>query len=355
MGNLRNGDDEGSADDERATRQAGTPAPAAEGRSSEGLGDQIGHGPRGVRTRTEDDGSQESPISAPLADPADVARYTPLFRAQHEDRYLRQRLIRSYEQEHDCRLVVMIDQIDPMGITYFAELLHAADVSRDLHVMLWSPGGDGETAVRLVRMAQAACQRLVLVVPDMAKSAATILGLGAHEIVMGPSSDLGPIDPQVLIPGRGYVGAKDMIAAVEGALNDVAQRSDTFPLHAAMLGGIDETTVQFARSALARTGKLARQAVASQPDRSDDDVDLLMNSIDTALIATPDTHGAVVGAPEAHQAGLPVRTLDMTDPWWAEIWTLWTRYFSLAPPFFLRAYESATASQVQIERQPAEQ
>ena len=50
----------------------------------------------------------------------------------------------------------------------------------------------------------------------MAKSAATLLTLGAHHIMMGPASDLGPIDPQFFINNE-LVAAKDIIAAVDDA------------------------------------------------------------------------------------------------------------------------------------------
>lgn len=79
----------------------------------------------------------------------------------------------------------MIDDIFPDCITLFEELLHDADDSQDLHLILWSLGGDGETAIRLVRSAQARCRELTVIVPDMAKSAATLLVMGAHHILMG--------------------------------------------------------------------------------------------------------------------------------------------------------------------------
>ena len=50
-------------------------------------------------------------------------------------------------------LVVLIDVIVPDSVTYFEELLFDVDPSTDLHVLLGSPGGDGETAVRLTRSA----------------------------------------------------------------------------------------------------------------------------------------------------------------------------------------------------------
>ncbi|MGH3812034.1 MAG: SDH family Clp fold serine proteinase [Pseudonocardiaceae bacterium] len=279
---------------------------------------------------------------------ASRSAYTPLFLAQHEDRYLRRDLIKDYQQRHGCNLAVLIDQITQDSITLFAELLYGLDRAQDLHLLLASPGGDGGAAVRLARMAQAACRELVVIVPEMAKSAATILALGAHTIVMGPTSDLGPIDPQILVSDRGFFSAKDLIEAVNSALDDVATRPDTYPLHAAMLAGIDSTAVQFARSALASTDELAEQAISSNPDRTPQDIEELCAMVRRPLIDQPKTHSAVIGSSEARQAGLPVRKLEADDEWWQEIWQLWTRYYALGPIHLLSAYEGAKASQVRV-------
>ncbi len=305
---------------------------------------------------TGDDGAQTATSGAAIAaGGAEGARpgtaghtYTPLFRAQNEPRYLRQALIAQYQQTYDCNLVVMIDQIRMDSVTLLAELLHDLDPEKDLHMLLGSPGGDGETAVRLARMAQAASRRFVVLVPESAKSAGTILALGAHEIIMGPTSDLGPIDPQIVIPDRGYVSAKDIIAAVDRSLAQVAAEPNTFPLHAAMLAGIDVTTVQFARSALARTGDLARQAVGSNPDRDADEITALCGKLDEPLISAPHSHGALIGAREAVDAGLPVTELSPKDVQWQHIWSLWTQYFAIAKIEKLMAYEGAKASQVDV-------
>ena len=117
---------------------------------------------------------------------------TPLFHAEHAGRYDRQRLITAYQEEFDCRLVVLVDYIFPESVTLFEELVLDADPSRDLHLLLFTPGGDGETAARLVRSAQARCRRLTVIVPEQAKSAGTLIVLGGHNILMGPTSDLGP-------------------------------------------------------------------------------------------------------------------------------------------------------------------
>lgn len=73
---------------------------------------------------------------------------------------------------------------------------------RELHLVLRSPGGDGEQAIRAIRALQSRCSKLVIVFPDIAKSAATLLALGADEIRLGPASDLGPVDPQMMVGNR---------------------------------------------------------------------------------------------------------------------------------------------------------
>lgn len=316
------------------------------------MGRKGGNSEESLGVGPSDDGSEAATAGSGIATSAtarvsgDGLSYTPLFQAQHEPRYRRQQLIRDYQVAYDCNLVVLIDQILPESVTYFAELLHGLDPAKDLHLMLCSPGGDGETAIRLARMAQAASARLVVLVPESAKSAATILALGAHELLMGPTSDLGPIDPQVLLGDRGFVSAKDVIAAVDKAIEDVAQRPDTYPLHAAMLGGIDAPSVQFARSALNRTEDLAEQAIGSNPDRTDTEIAELCAAIREPLITSPHSHGALIGASEAKRAKLPVTELDPRCEQWLRIWNLWTQYFALGPIYRLRAYEGIRASQV---------
>lgn len=105
-----------------------------------------------------------------------------------------------------------------------------------------------------------------------------------------------------------------------------------------------------ARSALDSTGELAEQAIASNPDRTQEDIEKLCATVRRPLIDEPQTHSAVVGSREARRAGLPVRELEADEPWWQEIWHLWTRYYALGPIYLLSAYEGAKASQVRVLR-----
>lgn len=268
---------------------------------------------------------------------------TPLWEAQHAQRYARQEAIRAYENRYSCRLVVIIDAILPASVTFFEELVHTLGAENELHILLSSPGGDGETAVRILRSAHSRCKRLVVLVPDQAKSAATLIALGADEIVMGPASDLGPIDPQIELPSKpgSLVPAKDIISAVEDAEKRVEAAPHTYPLYASLLSELTAILLQRAKAVLARTGELLELALASNPRRKPEEVRHLVDALRPLLIDRATTHTAIFGAKEAQAAGLPVKCLGPHDVHWQDVWRLWARYFILKR----RVYESAQASQ----------
>jgi Serine dehydrogenase proteinase len=287
-------------------------------------------------------GDVPAPSSQPVVPPLDLPGQSPLFHAEQADRYDRQRLITLYQEMFGCRLVVVVDNIFPYAVTLFEELIYDADPSQDLHLLLNTPGGDGETAVRLARAAQSRCREFTVIVPDIAKSAGTILALGAHHIIMGPVSDLGPIDPQFQLADGSLVGAKDIIAAVDDASAKIQAAPDTYPLHASLLSDVTGLMVQQARAALARTDDLLIEALRTNPDRAADDVKDLSQALHKPLIEQPQSHGAIFGAAEAIAAGLPVVVADPATPQWQLIWRLWAKYFTL----FQRVYEGERASKM---------
>lgn len=277
--------------------------------------------------------------------PAGIPAQSPLFHAQHADRYSRQDLIREYENAYSCRLIVVIDAIFPTNVTLFEELVYDANATEDLHIILASPGGDGETAIRLVRSAQARCKELTVILPDQAKSAATIFTLGAHNILWGPAGDLGPIDPQFSLNNT-LVSARTIIDAVDAATKAVQQAPDTYPIHASLLSDVTAIMVQQARSQLARSEELLTAALASNPDRKPDEITSLVAALKEPLITTVTSHGAVFGPKEvAAIQGLKSTVADTTDAQWQLIWRLWTKYFNLGHPFN-RVYEGRRQSHI---------
>ena len=269
--------------------------------------------------------------------------------AQNSGRYERQALIADYERRASCRLVVMVDGIFSEGVTFLEEIIHDADSAQDLHLMLASPGGDGETAVRLAHSMQARCRELTIIIPTEAKSAATLLCLGAHHIVMAPFSDLGPVDPQIW-DGQYLVAAKHIVAAVDDAVEKVLAHPNVAPIYQTLLADLDAIVVQEARSALSRSNELLDEALRSNPDRTPAETDALRESLQLRLIDRPQSHGALFNADDAAAAGLPVIKADLSGDEWALLWRLWARYFAMGPN--RRIYEGRNTS-IELARPPA--
>lgn len=100
--------------------------------------------------------------------------------------------------------------------------------------------------------------------------------------------------------------------------------------------------VQQARSAMARTTDLVREALQTNHSLSSADVDRIAGALKEPLIDLPQSHGAVFGSSDAQAAGLPVRELEPSCDQWQLIWRLWTKYFVLG----CSAFEGRTTSRL---------
>lgn len=268
-------------------------------------------------------------------------KQSPLYHAHHSDRYLRQELIENYEATTGAKLVTAIDTIDIDFVLNLEEHLQGETGDRDLHVLLRSPGGDGEQALRAIRVLQSRSKNLVFVIPDMAKSAATLLVLGADEIRLGPASDLGPIDPQMNI-GDNWYAAKDIISAVAQAETAVAQNRSLTPLWANLLAQVTALDVRAAQTELDRTEFMIKQALSyrSSPPDEAQAVELAAKLL-KALQEETTSHATTLGPDELDALGLPVVRVDANSWEWECIWRLWALYWvQIRGP----VYESAKAS-----------
>jgi hypothetical protein len=74
------------------------------------------------------------------------------------------------------------------------EILEKLGRQNTIHLFLKSDGGNGQASLRLVNLLRQYCNRLVALVPLECASAATMIALGADEILMGPMAYLTPVD-----------------------------------------------------------------------------------------------------------------------------------------------------------------
>lgn len=97
----------------------------------------------------------------------------------------------------------------PAGIESLNEVVYqqvrrlTADIrGRDVVLVLDSPGGQADAAYRIARLLQRSTSSFSVAVPGWAKSAATLLSLGAQRVYMGSCAEFGPLDVQLFTHER---------------------------------------------------------------------------------------------------------------------------------------------------------
>lgn len=153
------------------------------------------------QTPTTPDDGQADVIGSAVPPPAK----TPLFQAHNALRYQRQAIIRSIQDQTGRTLICYVAglqaPVERDDTLPFVDLLHNIAPTTDLDLMLHTGGGDIDAAEKLISMVRSkvGTATLRVVVPDYAKSAGTLMALGADHVVMSDMSELGPIDPQVVL------------------------------------------------------------------------------------------------------------------------------------------------------------
>lgn len=92
------------------------------------------------------------------------------------------------------------------------QLQHLPKATKELDLLIVSDGGDPTVAWRIVSLIRERVARFSALVPQAAYSAATLIVLGADEVVMHPNGNLGPTDPQIRVQRRsGKDGATEAV------------------------------------------------------------------------------------------------------------------------------------------------
>ncbi len=78
------------------------------------------------------------------------------------------------------------------------EVLQKLGKQDTIYLFIKSDGGSGQASLRLVNLLRQYCKRLVALVPLKCASAATMIALGADEILMGAIANLTPVDTSLI-------------------------------------------------------------------------------------------------------------------------------------------------------------
>jgi Serine dehydrogenase proteinase len=202
----------------------------------------------------------------------------------------------------------------------------------EIDVWLESPGGDAHTAYKLALILRHVAGFIRVVVPDYAKSAATLLALVGDEIYLAPGAELGPLDAQMPEEGSlsGAISALSIAHAADAVAEDAValagtggaqllrrtglSRAETLnamlrfsaQFSEPLVRQLNPTLVHQAKESLRVTGRYAEQLLEKTTKGK-------AAHIASQLVETFPTHGCVIAYEEAKSLGLPVKHLSEYD------------------------------------------
>ena len=252
---------------------------------------------------------------------------TPLYEAHNADRYARQRLIREIQDKVGRHVIcyvageqTSIERDDALG---FGDLLCRIPPRADVDFVLHSLGGDSDAAEKLIKMLRRRVGDAVLriVVPDCAKSAATLMALGASVIAMSDTSELGPIDPQIRFPadngGWVYYSAFSYIEAFRH-FHAALDQNPSDQSAVIMMSQLQPHVLIELQRVVDRTRDLAE-------DLLKDSSTIPYTAVVEELLNTKSwhTHGQVISAQRARELGLNIEYFSPDHPTWTRYWRLY--------------------------------
>jgi hypothetical protein len=225
------------------------------------------------------------------------------------------------------RFPVMIEDADA---DMLEGVLQKMDLSDGVVLFISSPGGDGLAAERTINVLRSYSKTgdYWTIVPGKAKSAATMICFGASKIIMGATSELGPIDPQLTIPESGVIKRFSAYNVVESYddlfLRAVNEKGNLQP-YLQQLANYDEREIKELRAALSLSEDIAIRTLASGMMKGMSENDI-KNKI--KIFLTPErtkTHGRPIYREEAVTCGLKIEPKDVKDKFWELVYELYIR------------------------------
>lgn len=218
-------------------------------------------------------------------------------------------------------------QIAPDVISEFTRQILAIPKEQGaVDILVISSGGDPTVAWRIISLLRERFGDVAALLPYAAYSAATLLAMGANQIVMHPFANLGPVDPQITStrPGEGQkpqvsqFGSEDLVHYLafvreEVGITDQRELERAFELLCHDVGAIP---VGAAKRSTQLSLSLGQKLLNLHMDDQN-----VIRAITESLNKSFYHHGYPVGRTEAKQIRLPVVEPDqeLEDLLW-EIW-----------------------------------
>ncbi len=210
-------------------------------------------------------------------------------------------------------------------------ILQKTDLSKGLTLIISSPGGDGLAAERIINVCRNYSQtgEYWIIVPGKAKSAATMICFGASKILMGATSELGPIDPQITIGDEGMLNrfsVWNIVKSYEELFeNAVSEKKGNLQPYLQQLSNYDAREIKEFKAAVELSEDIAIRSLACgmMQDKTTDEIKEKIK-----IFLTPEhtkIHGRAIYRDEALSCDLKIEFQDIKNEFWELIYELYIR------------------------------
>lgn len=267
-----------------------------------------------------------------------------------EDKLVIQRVLDEQLQRHSTRRSLYAELQNQLGlpvVSYFTSFLYPVmiedsdadmlegvlrkcDLSKGFALLLSSPGGSGLAAERIINICRSysGTGKYCVIVPGKAKSAATMICLGAAKLVMSGTSELGGVDPQMIISEDDEVkrfSVYNLIRSYEELFKKAVQEKGNLEPYIQQLAHYDAREIEELRSMKSESEDIAIKALKTGMLRK-----LSSRNIkkETKVFLTPEkvkTHGRAISAQDAIHCGLNVQLEDLKGSLWGVVYELYSR------------------------------
>lgn len=208
--------------------------------------------------------------------------------------------------------------------TCFADLVDGFD-KRKVDVFIHSPGGSAEATEFLVSLLREKFDSVRFIIPNMAKSAATMMALSGDEILMDDKSELGPIDPQIQINGN-FVPAQTVIDGFEEAKEIIKSSGpEILPAYLPLLNKYDLHILQICKNARELSERLVSNWLQTYMFNGEKDAQKKAVNIAKKLSDHKEylSHGRPIKIKDAQELGLKIKDLRTEEKLKDKIWSMY--------------------------------
>ncbi len=227
-------------------------------------------------------------------------------------------------------------ELSDQDCRYLTEMINNIDTSqKSIHVILQSNGGYPDAAYKYSTMFKAMFPKSFnVIVPMAARSAATMFVLGADQLILGPSSEIGPVDPLMQSYGTTncLIPAKDFLNSMSDLINKCAEETDPNKrkTYMARLRRMDPVFAKNCEESIRSATIISHELLRNGLMRGSSDGQI--KDAIRELIAGDRyvRHSNIITPKAAKDIGLNTEIWDMQDERWQLLW----EYYSLVEELF---------------------